>query len=293
MRRRPRIDPIAQPAAQPGECTALPSGECTGLRLVVTRAGFFQLDTQTKRRKHATCKDVIAAMERAAAQKDSSTPLAVAAAPKLPHVRELAADLASGVLSEGEVARKLCMVIGPSVELAVTAAVAVQSSALKRARQRLADPAPSGSPTGTLTSCSSRASASAAEEVCEDGCDVSADALGPSRLLRRASGRSVGAARSHPYAPVAPLASMGVRRRSSRLALGTASSSSGLTPALGNVTLSFDETDKDAAVEAAHAAFNEEAAVVRAKALLERAARRAEAAQLVQAAARARQPHRQ
>ena len=86
---------------------------------------------------------------------------------------------------------------------------------------------------------------------------------------------------------------MGVRRRSSRLALGTASSSSGLTPALGNVTLSFDETDKDAAVEAAHAAFNEEAAVVRAKALLERAARRAEAAQLVQAAARARQPHRQ
>lgn len=111
------------------------AGECAGVRMKVTRQGFDLLTAdQGTRTQHATCAAVIAALERAAA----STPLDAlgkVAAAEAARVQTLKEELASGDLSEGAAARKLCMLIGPPIESAVTAAVAASSGALRRARR--------------------------------------------------------------------------------------------------------------------------------------------------------------
>ena len=197
--------------------------------MIVNRQGFFLLDLDEKTgllaRKHATSLGVLEALGRAA-QSCPPGELGTAALRHTATLAQLEQALRTGEVDEAEAARKLCMTVGPPIELALAAAVANGSAALKRARRD----------TRAAPSVWRDASRTAAEEDGEGGASQ--------QLGRRASGGGSGSSSHQTAAPPDPAPSALPARRSSRK-LGEPSQSSGLTPALHSVALSFSEADED------------------------------------------------
>ena len=286
-------------------------------RVLVGKAGFEILTKDTGKRKLATADAVFEALARMV---DSGTDARARSITDAYRANETAIvalrqEYADGEKTEGEAARSLLMLIGPSLEWAVASAVAANSGALRRAR-RASVTAPRPEATG--------ASSTSATHPAEGG-------VGPLRRQRSgACKRESGAAVAHgaaPYGSARP--PVLARRSSSRLAKkagagadGASAASSGLTDMMGSSSLlSWEEEveeepgggagrpmppvaprvraqpaqtghatargqppqEEEKQLSAARAAFASEDPVVRARALLERQARREEAVQIVQA----------
>ena len=268
VRGRPKVAPIAAPQPRKRLPTLeVGTGTSGGERLFAKDDGFWLVSSDDKR-KHASCASVFALLKRS-----TDVTVAAAFASKASALHELEMELEQG-RAEGEVARALVALLGPTVELAIASAIGASSGALQRAQKR-------------------RASKASKDAAANSAPTAGGEPPGPHRALsrKRSSRRDVAAA---PYAQSSSQPSLGTRRSSARLQQhhqqqqqqqAASSSHTGLTSMMGGPSLSFeeDDDDEDPKVAKANAKFKGKDPAQRAAALLERAARRDEAAQVMQA----------
>jgi hypothetical protein len=221
------------------------SGDCEGLRLVVGNDGFALLNRSDGTRQTCAVHDVLLAMDSATGSKGGRLKSAVVS--EKAALKTLRAELKTGQISEGVAARKLCMLIGPPIEIAVAAAVAA----------------------GVATGVKSASKAGPEEE---SGGSQSRPCTGSKRKgpdqplllpVRRRSKRLENQAEASESTGLTP----------ALYSVDLLSFDDDLPTAL----------PEKVAIANASAAFKQEEATKRAKALLNRAARRQEAAEMVQA----------
>uniref|UniRef100_A0A7S4BPK4 Uncharacterized protein n=1 Tax=Chrysotila carterae TaxID=13221 RepID=A0A7S4BPK4_CHRCT len=104
------------------------AGECKGLRMLVGSHGFCLLQPSGGM-VYATCEQVLAELTRPSAR---LRPLSVETAEAIVAIGE---KLKAGRVTEAEAGRKILVLVGPTIECAVVAAVGRRSNALARARQ--------------------------------------------------------------------------------------------------------------------------------------------------------------
>ena len=212
--------------------------------VIVKKDGFYLLTAAGGRTK-VPCAAVFAKLNAARSDGRGQRELAEMAVEYTTELRQLEDELDSAA-SEGGIARRLMMLIGPVIESAVAAAAAKSSGAAQRAR---------ASVSARISVQSGRASAA-----------VSSGGRVAFRKLSRKSSRETAAApyeRESSYVPP----SLPRRRSSARLA-GAEAETTGLTAYMGAASVSFDEQP---AAEAASSSFYSKDPVRRAQALMARA----------------------
>lgn len=105
--------------------TVAEAGDCTGVRMLTGSAGFCLLQPESGNKIFTRCEQVIVELcrtcqaEASKAETTGRTPLSEQVYNEVQLVRE---KLSSGRIDEGEAARKLLMLVGPRIEMAVAVA---------------------------------------------------------------------------------------------------------------------------------------------------------------------------